>query len=184
MEYFNWLLEKIFYDSGIMHSYTALCYELYNIPFQWSIEMDENRQKDAQDLRYLFGDECGYSQAQICNELDTYEPSLFEVIVALIDRVQDNILDNFDDNLSNQSIFLDILKSLRIEMLTSETDRISNMDKVYLYNAIDNLYTKNYSYYGEGSLFTVGAPLNDMRDTEIWYQFMWYLNEKIGGKYL
>ena len=61
---------------------------------------------------------------------------------------------------------------------------MSGDQNVIFYNAIMTLYRREYSYYGEGGLFTVHNPKFDMRETEIWYQFMWYLNEKLGGRYL
>lgn len=181
-QYFLWMVYKIFNDERLLQSYLDLLNKLNFTIFEWTLELDENRQKDAQDLRYAFGDECGYSAAQICQELDVTPPSLLEVIVALIYRVRENVLDGLDENvISNQEIFLDILKSLGIDGLHYEL----NFEQAqYLYNVICDLYCHNYAYNGKGGLFKVEKPKDDMRNTEIWYQFMWYLNEKLGGKYL
>jgi len=186
LDYFVWMMNKIFDDKDLLNSYSVLTQELNYIPFEWTLIMDENRQKDAQDLRYLFGEENGYSEQQICQDLDIVPPSLFEVIVALINRVQDNILFDLNQKLTNQEIFIDILNSLKLnDFKDIDTFVFSSEEKqMEFFNAIYNLYSHNYSYNGEGGLFTVTYPKNDMRDTEIWYQFMWYLDEKLGGKYL
>ena len=59
-EYFNWMLGKIFCGDSSLHEYTSVSRELNNVMFEFDICTDENRQKDAQDLRYLFGNENGY----------------------------------------------------------------------------------------------------------------------------
>jgi hypothetical protein len=38
---------------------------------------------------------------------------------------------------------------------------------------------RDYSPNGYGGLFTVESPRQDMRNTEIWYQCMWHLEELI-----
>lgn len=179
--YFDWIINKLFDNKTTMDLYTPLLRTLNSIPFEWSIELDENRQKDAQDLRYIFGDENGYYESEICRELDIVPPSLFEVIAALIFRVQDSMLGDFDVVITNQQIILDCLKSLKLNDLTGD---MSFDDLYYIDNIIGTLYSREYEYNGEGGLFTVESPKSDMRDTELWYQMMWYLNEKLGGKYL
>lgn len=182
-KYFLWMLDKLFCNKNLINSYWILLNQLNSIPFEWSIELDENRAKDGQDLRYIFADEEGFSESQVCQELDIIEPSLLEVIVALIYRVQENILYEFDNGITNQEIFLDILTSLRIDMLKG-SEFWDEEGINYFLDVIEKFYSHNYGYNGEGSLFTVNMPKNDMRDTEIWFQFMWYLDEKLGGKYL
>lgn len=182
-EYFNWIINTIFDDEELIDSYYGLLLELHGIVFEYSIPKDENRQKDAQDFRYIFGDSVGYSQSYICRELDIQPPSLLEVIAALINRVQDNVLCDLEHGITNQIIFIDILRSLQLDDLCNG-HYLTSDDSIQVQNSIYRLYTRTYSYYGEGALFTVQNPQNDMRDTEIWFQFMWYLNEKLGGRYL
>ncbi len=183
-QYFSWMLEKIFEkDTLEIERRLAVLRELNTVIFEFNIYTDENRQKDAQDLRYLFGDECGYSEAEICRTLDMQAPTLLEVIVALLVRVQESVLYDLDVTITNKDIFLDILKSLNINHIIGSYN-LSSDQATDFYNSIGILYRREYTYYGEGGLFTVNNPKDDMRNTEIWYQFMWYLNEKLGGRYL
>ena len=183
-QYFSWMLEKIFEkDTREIERRLAVLRELNTVIFEFNIYTDENRQKDAQDLRYLFGDECGYSEAEICRTLDMQAPTLLEVIVALLVRVQESVLYDLDVTITNKDIFLDILKSLNIDHIIGSYN-LSGDQATDFYNSIGILYRREYTYYGEGGLFTVNNPKDDMRNTEIWYQFMWYLNEKLGGRYL
>lgn len=182
-QYFAWMLNKIFEDELTMNTYLAVAREMHSILFEFNMCLDENRQKDAQDLRYRFGNENGYSEAEICRSLDMQAPTLFEMLVALLERVQDSVLCDFEIKVTNQEIFVDILKSLKIDHIKGPYN-MSGDEASDFYDAIYKLYSKKYSYYGEGGLFTVSNPKADMRETDIWYQFMWYLDEKLGGKYL
>lgn len=182
-EYFNWIINTIFDDVNLIDSYYGLLLELHGYVFEYSIQKDENRQKDAQDFRYMFGEAAGYSEGCIARELDIQPPSLLEVIIALINRVQDNVLCDLEHGIKNQDIFMDILKSLQLDEMCHGRYLTSD-DAICVENRISKLYNKDFSYYGEGSLFTVSNPQEDMRCTEIWFQFMWYLNEKLGGRYL
>ncbi len=182
-QYFNWIINTIFDDFDLLNSYFGLLVELNNITFEYSIAKDANRQKDAQDFRYIFGDANGYPETYIAMELDIQPPTLLEVIAALINRVQDNILCDFEHGIKNQDIFIDMLRSLHIDDLCDRR-YLSSDDMYQLQDSINRLYNRDYSYYGEGGLFTVQNPQEDMRRTEIWFQFMWYLNEKLGGRYL
>lgn len=180
--YFNWMVNNIFFDESLKNTYLMLLRLLNSIPFEWSLEMDENRQKDAQDLRYIFGEENGYAESEICVQLDIIPPSLLEVIVALLIRVQNNILYDPDHfSTLNQEIFLDIISSLGLDHMTG---CLSNENIRYFFDTIYRFYKRDYTYNGEGGLFTVKNPKDDMRNTEIWFQFMWYLDEKLGGVYL
>lgn len=180
-QYFEWITNIIFMDPVEKDAYIELLQIMHSIPFQWHLEKDENRQKDAQDLRYTFGYIYGYSETEICQNLDIVPPSLLEVIVALINRVQDSILYDPNNQNHNQDIFIDILTSLKIAQFRG---KLFSNDITIIYNAIERYYSCDYDYNGYGGLFTVSNPKNDMRDTEIWFQFMWYLDEKQGGKYL
>ena len=180
--YFNWIVCSIFDDENAMLDYFDLLSKLHGIVFMYTLNLDENRIKDAQDLRYTFANIAGYSEAQVCQELDLELPSMLEVMAALIFRVQDSILCGYDiPKITNQDIFLDMLHSLKIDNLKGN---LYDDDCKYLYDVVYTLFVHGYTYNGEGGLFTVEHPRDDMRDTEIWYQCMWYLNEKMGGKYL
>lgn len=183
-EYFTWMMLKIFgSDYELFMRYYGLLVVLDSVSFVWTIPLDANRQQDAQDLRYIFGDEHGISQAQICQELDISLPSLLEVIVALINRGQENILYDPDSHSNiNEMIFMDILENLDLSDLTGSSLNAAELARVE--NSMYILFNHEYSYNGVGGLFAVNNPKDDMRETEIWYQFMWYLNEKLGGKYV
>ena len=60
-------------------------------------------------------------------------------------------------------------------------------DSEYFEQRIHIFLNRQYSFNGSGGLFTVNNPRQDMREVEIWYQCMWYLESisdirLIGGK--
>ena len=52
-----------------------------------------------------------------------------------------------------------------------------NFDETYFNRVMQIFLNREYSPNGRGGLFTVKNSPADMRTVEIWYQFMWYLNE-------
>ena len=59
--------------------------------------------------------------------------------------------------------------------LSSQTN--DNFDAEKADYITDRFLAHQYSYYGDGSLFSVCNPRYDMRKTDLWYQAMWYLTE-------
>ena len=51
----------------------------------------------------------------------------------------------------------------------------------YVSDVIDRFLNREYHYDGRGGLFSLSNPRKDMREVEIWYQMMWYLDEQIQG---
>jgi hypothetical protein len=50
-------------------------------------------------------------------------------------------------------------------------------DEMYANSKIYAFLNRDYKSNGDGSLFTVRNPKQDMKDIEIWYQACLYLNE-------
>jgi hypothetical protein len=46
-----------------------------------------------------------------------------------------------------------------------------------VYEIIDRINNREYGYYGEGGLFHVTYPREDLRNVDIWYQMQWHLAE-------
>ena len=54
------------------------------------------------------------------------------------------------------------------------------IDEEVVYDTVNRVLDRDYGPHGEGGLFTVRNPREDLRDTEIWYQMCWWLNELEG----
>ena len=83
-EYFDWMCQLVCnrrYTRGL--SYQKLLRFLHNVDFNYTIEMDGNREEDGIDLRYRFGYENSYENAMISSYLDNSPCSVLEMMIAL-----------------------------------------------------------------------------------------------------
>lgn len=172
-DYFNWMCERaIPFSEDLRVAYNDLFRWLNNYPFRYSIPMDKNRYDDAVDLRYHFGYEFDIDPLIIQDELDYRVPSVLEVMVALVVHCNEHILNAQDTNGDDNNLFLRMLESLKLDNMTN-----NNFDEQIVKDSIDTFLDRTYYPNGEGGLFTVSHPREDMREVEIWYQCMWYLSE-------
>ena len=72
--------------------------------------------------------------------------------------------------------FWGMIGNLGLREMTDDIFDESVVDEI-----TERFLTRDYSYNGRGGLFYVSKPRMDMRDVEIWYQMMWYLDEEIKG---
>lgn len=169
--YFEWMTKIAISDERLRNEYSNLLEALNNITFYFTIPLDENRAVDGADLRYRFGNELNINTEDIQHHIDNRECSMLEMMVALAVRGEEHIME--DSDIGNQTTcwFMDMLTSLK---LTDTTN--NNFDIRWVEYCIDRLLNHDYESNGEGGLFTVQNPRQDMRHVDIWYQMMWYLN--------
>ena len=74
--------------------------------------------------------------------------------------------------------FMDMLKSLDLDKLTDD-----KFDEAEADNKVFKFLERKYERNGKGGLFTINdKPDKDLRNVEIWYQAMWYLNDVLKGE--
>jgi len=145
--------------------YEKLLRKLYSIQFVYFNELDENRIIDAEDMKRDWEEDNHlYLERDIC--------SVLEVLVALVKRVEYTIMD--DDTYGDRTgqWFWIIIENLELD-----DQNEANYDEEFVEEVIENMLYRKYDKYGNGGMFYVEHPLRDMRDVDIWMQFMWYLNE-------
>lgn len=166
--YFDWLLGLIG-ESGRCRQ--KLCRLLYETPFVYTIGLDSNREKDGLNLRCQYYCENGLA-------FPTREPlelcSVLEMMIALAKRCEDYITD--DPELGNRTgvWFEAMLESLELDRMTDARYR-----EAIARRRIERFLTRQYRPDGRGGLFTLRSCAYDLREVEIWYQMMWYLNENV-----
>lgn len=175
--YFDWMVRKITFKGKVItidpKDYTKLLTYLYNRSFEYYIlPMDGNRSEDGIDLRYTFGYEEGIDQHEIERYLDHRDCSMLEMMVALAIKAE-NIVG--DSALGDRTglWFWGMIHSLGLLWVAEDC----NYDEMDAIMAVDHFLDHDYASDGRGGLFTVKDPPRDMRDTEIWNQMCWYLNE-------
>ena len=171
-KYFDWMYKIVCGSEDYNNlSYKKLLSYLYNIKFTYTIDMDENRAKDGINFRYRFGYENGYSNEIIERYLDIYPCSVLEMIVALSFRVEEQIMCNSIYGNRTGQWFWNMIVSLGLGNMDDyhfDEEKVGNT----IYKFLNHYYDKD----GKGGLFTSENCPYDMRQEEIWTQFMRYLN--------
>lgn len=149
---------------GGARSYGRLLRYLHGRTFVYILRMDANRAEDALDLRERFG----FQSGNPC--------SVFEMMVALAARCEEHIMTNTDIGDRTPYWFWGMIDNLGLGEMTDD-----RFYEEYVSDVIDRFLNREYHYDGRGGLFSLSNPRRDMREVEIWYQMMWYLDEQIQG---
>ena len=176
-EYFEWLCDFVYDEKRMSRglSYNKMFSFLFDTPFHWIMTMDENRAADGIDLRYRYGRERGIADPIIASYLDDRECSMLEMMVALALRMENQIMENPDVGNRVGQWFWDMVVSLDINMPDSRFD-YGRFER-----CIETFTARSFKPNGEGGLFTVTTTAKDMRNTEIWYQMCYYVDEIFGN---
>ena len=173
-DYFEWMYSSVCTDpeGNYIPDYNDLLLYLHSRNFEYVLPMDENREADGINLRYHYGWETGVSSPEIASEIDVYQCSVLEVMVALCRRIESDVMGDYNYGNRTSIWFFSMLDSLGIADMSDE-----NFDELYLKDVIDKCLNREYEYNGKGGFFTCKHPYCDMRTVEIWNQAMWFLNE-------
>lgn len=173
--YFDWMYHLVCNENYYNKlSYRKLLYLLNEIEFYPIVNGDDNRKVDGLYFRYHYGSECGYSYNFIDNEFMGRPCSVLEMMVALAYRVENEIMENSESGNRTGQWFWEMIVSLGLGSYNN--DRFNENE---IRTIIDNFLKRNYMPNGKGGLFTLECPNEDLRNVEIWTQFMWYLNEMV-----
>lgn len=176
-EYFEWLYGIV--CSGKNKSYHYLLDQLFSTEFQYTNPMDSNRVADAIELRYTWGRECGYADYIIARTLDNYPCSVLEMMVALSIRCEETIMSDPSYGDRTSKWIWVMLRNLGLDTMDDDNYH----DEQIAYN-LERFMDRDYDSDGSnGGMFVVSNPRADLRDTDIWYQAMWYLTERYERRY-
>ena len=178
-EYFEYMYHLVSNNHNRKNkiSYKKLLHYLHSVVFVPMMDMDDNRRLDGIDFRYRFAFENGYSDEYVDKYLGYRECSILEMMIALAFRVEEQITDNYIYGNRTGQWFWSMIISLGLNKMTDQ-----NFDPAYCERVIDRFLERDYAPNGKGGLFTISEPIRDMRDVDIWCQFMWYLNEILEGE--
>ena len=171
--YFEWMCKIVHDDdSNRRPSYKTLLYYIFTVDFQWVLDFDENRAKDGTDLRYRFGHEVGYDRSAISAFLDDRPCSVFELMLALSIRCEEQFMGDpyFGDRTGQW--FWNMIINLGLGQMDD-----SRFDPAYTYEVISAFMERRYEKNGRGGLFAVQHRHADLRTVQIWDQMCWYLDE-------
>jgi len=155
-----------------------LCAYLDTIPFFWNVPNDGNREQDSIRQREIYVNEeyCPYHSDDV-DRFYAEEVSVFEVLVALCERIEFN-LDDMEHEPRQHRWFEELLRNLGISWAVDDEFKYRLGSKGEVDRAIDIFMNRRYDWNGNGSLFPLrNRPKKSMPKTEIWYQMMAYLDE-------
>ena len=171
-EYFDWMCHLVGNKKGSRgRSWQMLLGCLNEHNFVPMLDMDQNRADDGTDLRYRFAYEKGYTRSAIAAYLDDGPCSVLEVMVALALRCEEHIMGDPAMGDRTGLWFWEMVHSMGLSSM--DDDRF---DPDRAIDIITRFNQRTYQPNGKGGLFTVNQCPDDLRELEIWYQMMRYLN--------
>lgn len=174
-DYFDWLYSLV---MGRDEKYTVLCEFLDSVEFVVMVPMDNNRYEDGISLRYRYAYDKSISERLATRNLGDRGCTVFEMMVALALRMEEDIMCGTEYGDRTTIWFCDMLKSLTLDTMSNR-----NFDEDRAEKVINAFLLRKYQQNGRGGLFTINnRPDQDLRRVEIWYQAMWYLNNVTKGE--
>ena len=156
------------------NEYTKLCHILHNRAFEYIIDMDENRYTDGLELRQEYFNNNAYFKNDLSILYKNRPCSVLEMMVALARRCYHSILSVGGSRDKTNEIFKLMLVNLGLDKCTDD-----NIGEEFVNQRIDDLLNRTYSPDGRGSLFYIPNIQEDMRQVDLWYQAMWYIDSII-----
>lgn len=146
--------------------FSLLCRRLYRTPFTWTLQGDEDRAKDGQQLRIFFAEETK-------RNVPDGPVNVLEVLVALSMRTDDWL--SGGENGPN-AWFMTMLHNLGLDGFTDDTLMDHGMAEKVDY-ILEKWMNREYEYNGNGGLFPLRNPPDDQRCDTFEYQLQLYLKE-------
>ena len=169
IDYFNWLCEDIADEDFDPSRYQLLLGKLYHTSFRWTIPNDKNRAADGEALRLRYAEETNQNPMTIKMSLG-FPCSILEMMIALAERCETQIMEDLFVGPRIGRWFKQMLHSLGI---LYENDEL--YDEKYVEYILDSFLDRTYEENGDGGLFMIENPPENMREIEIWYQMNFYL---------
>ena len=174
-KYFHWLCDRVCDHSHPFRNYSELLEILDHIEFTYTIDMDRNRDFDGRKLRYQFADDYYIPSETIEHVFGDAPSSVLEMMIGLSLRCEVSIM--YDQDIGDRTgvWFWHMIENLG---LMNQTNR--HLNRGIIHRTIRKFLNREYNYDGSGGGFVrLKHPREDLRNVEIWYQFMWYLVELV-----
>lgn len=180
--YFKWLYSWVGMDTKQYGKYWRLLENLHSCEFRWFVDNDVNRATDGIKMRFDFCSEYGYDIHEIDEYLINKPCSFLEMLIGLARRIDSDIM--WDPEAGNRTCywFWTMLKNAGFvnEKGTLRCDEtFSPDDMIWVKNKVEFLVNREYDLRGKGGLFPIIALPDgvNFKETELWYQMQFYLNE-------
>lgn len=152
-------------------NYKKLLIALHSFPFEYILDLDENREIDGLELRMEYIRSHSHFKYDLENLYFERPCSVLEMMVALSKRCHDTILNPEDGKERTNELFSLMLTNMGLIDCTDENYNQSKINK-----AVMRMLNRTYTAEGDGGLFYIPGIKDDMRKVELWYQAMWYID--------
>lgn len=169
--YYVFLVDRINCNKYRVERYTMLLKTLYDMEFYWVNAFDQNRALSGLNLRKDYEDEFGGNPYEILDG----QCSVLEMMVALSIDCEEKIMGDVRNPYENNTPrwFWSMIENVGL----ADASNI-NYDEEKVRIIFQRILNREYEWNGDGSLFPIIHPMEDMRNVEIWYQLNWWLNEQ------
>ena len=170
--YFEWITQLVCDDLYLGgRSFNTLLEYLFERDFSAVLIMDDNRRKDGLDLRYRFSYENSYENSLVQVALQNKPCSVLEMMVALAQRVEEDIM--YDPDYGNRTPlwFWVMVENLGLSCMDDE-----HFDELEFEKIIISFINRDYEPDGTGGLFILPGCPRDLRKVEIWSQACWFFD--------
>lgn len=165
-EYFEWMCR--FVQKG-HSSFRKLLRKLDSMEFTYILPKDENRAEDGISFRWRFANL--YDDPYFIMDCLSRPCSVFEMILALAMRCEEDIMDNAEYGCRVNQWFWRMIVNLGLGSMTD-----NNFDEEYVESVVNRFLRREFEPDGKGGLFTIKNCKTDLRHVEIWTIMLWYLD--------
>lgn len=148
-------------DDGQAFQYPEIFEVGWEMPFSWSIPMDENRYLDGLELREAFEREASVALPDLgpCRVL--------EFLIGISKHLE-FILFNYQSPEPTSYWFWQLMRNLRLTDIGPHNTYEQNLEIVR--GTFNRVLSRTYDRLGNGGLFPLRLSERDQREVEIWYQ--------------
>ncbi len=162
LNYFEWLTEQIGIPFKGDRSFQNLFLKMFETEFVWTISGDDNRAKDALDLRHVF------SEGNLRNVQFPEFVTVLEVLIGLSRRLA---------FLAGGEAPLWAWQLIQNLHLDGCSDPLSRTASGHIDEVMNALVWRTYQRDGRGGFFPLQYTEEDQRHIELWYQMQAYISE-------
>ncbi len=176
--YFDYLYKMGFSDD----THHKLAEYLFSIPYEWSLNMDENRMWDGIEMRHMFEEVCKDDvDYDIDTCLDGGACTMLEFFVGFAYRL---CRDMFNHDILDMEFVPKLIQMWlnNLDIWDGWNDRDYDEDNEdSIGDKLDIWIELRYDYDGRcGGIFVINNPPDDLNETEMWVQASWWYNDYVG----
>ena len=170
LDYFSFLYNFGFDDED----HYNLARYLHTLPYRWTLQRDENRMYDGLNMRREYEDYLAGRDGDIPGEEE--ECSMLEFFVGFSHRL---VRDMMSDEDFDRKELLGIMLN-NIDIWRWDDSRWNKKAESDIKEAIDIWVDLDYNKHGEGGLFPIAEPYDDLREVDMWVQASWWYEWNFG----